>query len=103
PLDGPVTVLDLGANGRSSAPEANLLFRSFIASNGTPSQSLNVSSNASRRLGFFVVAAAPALSPRLIGLNGELCTVALPLQRGGTFTVYVAGEGMDEVPPEGIS
>jgi len=103
PLDGPVTVLDLGANGRSSTPEANLLFRSFIASNGTPSQSLNVSSNASRRLGFFVVAAAPALSPRLIGLNGELCTVALPLQRGGTFTVYIAGEGMDEVPLEGIS
>jgi hypothetical protein len=55
-------------------------------------------------LGFFVSPnLAPALTPRLIGMNGELSTVALPLKPGKKFTVYVAGEGIDEVPAAGIS
>ena len=104
PLDGPVTALDIGANGRTfGLTETTPAFRSFVASNSTPSQSLNVSSNSKVRLGFFVLSAAPALTPRLIGMNGELSTVPLPLRPGETFTVYVAGEGVGDLSHEGIS
>jgi hypothetical protein len=54
-------------------------------------------------LGFFVLSAAPALTPRLIGMDGELSTAPLPLRPGETFTLYVAGEGVDDVALEGIS
>lgn len=102
PLDGPITVFDLDAS-RNSFTETTPLFRSFVASSSTPSQSLNVNSNSSRKLGFFVLPATPALTPRLIGMNGELCTVPLPLTPGRTVTIYLAGEGVDELGPEGIS
>ena len=36
-------------------------------------------------------------------MNGELSTVALPLTAGQKVRVYIAGEGIDEVPPAGIS
>lgn len=47
--------------------------------------------------------AAPALKPRLLGLNAELSSVALSLEPGKTYTVYVAGEGIDQVPGNAIS
>lgn len=43
------------------------------------------------------------LSPRFIGTNGELSTVSLPAQIGKTITIYVAGEGVDQVPGNGVS
>jgi hypothetical protein len=36
-------------------------------------------------------------------MNGELSTAPLPLRAGETFTIYVAGEGVDEVAWDGIS
>ena len=87
----------------SRATETTPPFRSFVATNSTPSQSLNVSSHASLKLGFFVFSAAPALTPRLIGISGELSTAPLPLRPGETYTIYIAGEGIDDVSLEGIS
>ena len=104
PLSGPVTAADIGAGGRTAGLTATSpAFRGFVASNSTPSQSLNVSSNVNLKLGFLVFSAAPALTPRLIGMNRELSTAPLPLRPGETFTVYVAGEGLDDVSIEGIS
>jgi hypothetical protein len=104
PLAGPVTAADIGASGRTFGLTATTPpFRGFVASNSTPSQSLNVSSNANLKLGFLVFSAAPALTPRLIGMNSELSTAPLPLRRGETLTIYVAGEGIDDVSLEGIS
>lgn len=104
PLDGPVTALDIAANGRTfGLTETRPAFRSFVASNSTPSQSVNVSSNSNLRLGFFVLSAAPQLRPRLIGMNGELSTAPLPLRPGETFSVYLAGEGVGDLLHEGIS
>ena len=102
PLNGLITPLEMGVDGNAGSIETTP-FRSFIASNSTPSLSLNVSSNSVRRLGFFVLSVGPSLTPRLIGMNGELCTTPLPLRAGETVTVYLAGEGLDEVPLEGIS
>ena len=104
PLNGPVTAMDIGANGWSSRlAETTPPFRSFVASNSTPTQSVNVSANATLRLGFFVFPGEPKLTPRLIGMNGELSSAPLPLRPGETFTIHVAGEDLDEVSIEGIS
>jgi len=43
------------------------------------------------------------LTPQLIGMNGELSTAPLPLRAGETFTIYVAGEGVDDVTLDGLS
>jgi hypothetical protein len=104
PLNGSVTAMDIGANGRTfGLADTTPVFRSFVASNSTPSQSLNISSKTALKLGFFVFSNAPTLTPRLIGMNGELSTAPLPLRPGETFTVYVAGEGVDDLSLEGIS
>ncbi len=104
PLAGPVVATDMGASGRTLGLTATTpAFRSFVASNSTPSLSLNISSNANLKLSFAVFSAAPELTPRLIGMNRELSTAPLPLRPGETFTIYVAGEGIDDVSLEGIS
>jgi hypothetical protein len=102
PLDGAVPADEI-ANGAQSPAETTPLFRSFIASNTSPSQSLNVSANSAVKLSFFVFPRTPTLTPRFIGMNGELSTAPLPLRAGETFTIYVAGEGVDDVAWEGIS
>jgi Matrixin/Domain of unknown function (DUF4214) len=43
------------------------------------------------------------LNPRLIGLNGDLSVVALPLEPGSKVKVYLSGEGIDNVPGTSIS
>jgi hypothetical protein len=45
----------------------------------------------------------PALNPRMIGLNAELSTVALPIEAGKKQKLYLAGEGIDQVPGANIS
>jgi hypothetical protein len=100
PLDGAVPADEI-ANGPQS--ETTPLFRSFIASNKSPSQSVNISANSDLKLSFFVFPHPPALTPQLIGMNGELSTAPLPLRPGETLTIYVAGEGVDDVTFEGIS
>ena len=102
PLDGAVAADEIG-NASQFPAETTPLFRSFIASNKSPSQSVNVSANSDLRLSFFVFSRTPALTPQLIGMNGELSTAALPLRPGQTLTIYVAGEGVDEVALDGIS
>lgn len=46
---------------------------------------------------------APTLLPRFIGLNSELSSVAVPLAGGQKLTVYVSGEGVDQVPGNGLA
>jgi matrixin len=104
-LDGPVQADEIAtANGSYSglfdtAPP----FRTQLAVRST-SRIIPIAAGAARSIGFFVSSnPAPSLKPRLIGMNGELSTVALPLGAGKTFTIYVAGEGMDELPFGGVS
>ncbi|MBA3768339.1 MAG: hypothetical protein H0W99_15445 [Acidobacteria bacterium] len=47
--------------------------------------------------------AQPFLNPRLIGINGQLSTIAVPLEPGRTYKVYVGGDGLDQVSGAGIS
>jgi hypothetical protein len=46
---------------------------------------------------------ASALNPKVIGLNAELSTVALPLAPGKRVKVYLGGEGVDQVPGTSIA
>lgn len=50
-----------------------------------------------------VPAQTSALSPKVIGLNAELSTVALPLAPGKRVKIYFGGEGVDQVPGTSIS
>ena len=102
PLDGAVAADEI-ANGLQSPVETTPLFRSFIASNKSPSQSVNVSANSDFKLSFFVFPRTPVLIPQLIGMNGVLSTAPLPLRPGETLTIYIAGEGVDDVALDGIS
>ena len=45
---------------------------------------------------------APVLIPRFIGLNGELSSVPVPVVAGEKITVYVGGEGVDQIPGNGL-
>jgi hypothetical protein len=44
----------------------------------------------------------PGLNPRFMGLNGELSSVPIPLIGGEKVTVYVSGEGVDQIPGNGL-
>jgi hypothetical protein len=102
PLGGAVAA-DEVANGPQMPVETTAVFRSFIASSKSPSQSVNIGTSADLKMSFFVFPRTPALTPKLIGMNGELSTAALPLRSGETVTIYVAGEGVDDVAFDGIS
>ena len=43
------------------------------------------------------------LAPRMIGLNGDLSIVALPLEPGKKFKIFLSGDGIDNVPGTSIS
>jgi hypothetical protein len=77
---------------------AQTKFRSFELSN-----QVAVKPNAVTPLNHNMVPAQVAsLNPRLVGLNAELSTVALPVEPGKRVKVYLAGEGVDQVPGTSI-
>ncbi|MCM3870367.1 MAG: DUF4214 domain-containing protein [Pyrinomonadaceae bacterium] len=58
------------------------------------------------RLNFVMVppqSAPPVLRPRLLGTNGDLSATPVPAEPGKKLTIYVGGEGVDQVPISGIS
>ena len=44
----------------------------------------------------------PALNPRFIGINGELSSVPVPAETGKKFTLYIGGQGVDQIPGSGL-
>jgi len=104
-LNGPITAADIATGGSYSELTATTpLFRSFDGNSSLQTQSINVGANATSSSEVFVSSnPAPSLQPRVIGLSGELSTVALPLEAGKTSTIYVGGEGVDQIPAAGVS
>jgi hypothetical protein len=103
-LDGPVTAADIASAGGSYSglAETKPAFRSFVG-DGSASQSVSVGSEVTS-LGFIRLSTPPpTLQPRVVGMNGELSTTALPLEPGETATVYVGGDGLDQILANGIS
>ena len=104
-LNGPVAAADIAPSGGSyfSLTETTPSFRSFVGVGPNLSQSTRVSANAAIDLSFFVFSNPPSLKPEVIGMNDELSTAALPLQPGKTFTIYIGGEGVDQLTADSIS
>jgi matrixin len=46
--------------------------------------------------------ALPQINPRFLGTNGELSTVPVPAKAGSKLTLYVGGEGIDQIPGSGL-
>ena len=103
-LDGPIEPEEIATARGSYAGLVDTTppFRTYIATKAA-SQIIPVVTDKATSLGFFVSSNLPQLVPRLLGMNGELSTVALPLTAGKKVRVYIAGEGMDDLPPSGIS
>jgi hypothetical protein len=105
-LDGPVSAADIASAGGSysSLAETKPAFRSFIGDGSASPGFISVAGEAASSLGFIrLEAPPPTLNPRVIGMNGELSTTALPLVPGETVTVYVGGDGLDQILANGIS
>ena len=69
------------------------------------SSQLRVAANKTTSLNYILVPpqnSAPQLNPRLLGMNGDLSTVPVPAQAGTTFTIYVGGDGVDQIPSGGF-
>ena len=93
---GQYRVMVSSASGDQTAAQTK--FRSFELSN-----QVAVKPNAVTPLNHNMVPAqAASLNPRMIGLNAELSTVALPLEPGKRVKLYLAGEGVDQVPGTSI-
>lgn len=105
-LDGPVDAADIASAGGSYASLLDTLppFRSVLRAGPSPAQSIVVAPDTVTSIGFFVSSLpAPIVKPRLIGMNGELSTTALPLEPGSTLKIFLAGEGLDQIAASGIS
>ena len=83
----------------ASPADASQKFRSFELSN-----QVLVKADAPTPLNSSLVPPqTSALNPKVIGLNAELSTVALPLAPGKRVKIYFGGEGVDQVPGTSIS
>ena len=105
-LDGPVSAADISSAGGSysNLAETKPAFRSFIGDGSASSGFVSIAGEAAASLGFIRLATPPpTISPRVIGMNGELSTTALPLVPGETVIVYVGGDGLDQILANGIS
>lgn len=87
------------ASGSESVANAAQKFRSFELSNQVAVKSdLPTPLNSS-----LVPSQTSALNPRVIGMNAELSTIALPLAPGKRVKIYLGGEGVDQVPGTSIA
>lgn len=105
-LDGPISAADIASAGGSYSGlvETKPVFRSFIGDGAGAFPSVKVSGEAANSLGFIRLSAPPpTLYPRVVGMNGELSTTALPLDPGERVTIYVGGDGLDQILANGIS
>jgi predicted Zn-dependent protease len=44
-----------------------------------------------------------ALNPQVFGINGHLSTIAVPLVPGRRYTLFVGGQGVDQISGEGVT
>ncbi len=44
-----------------------------------------------------------AFMPQVFGSNGHLSTMAVPISQGKRYTIFVGGQGVDEIAGSGIS
>ena len=93
---GQYRVMVSSASAADADPQPK--FRSFELAN-----QVTVKTSGATPLNYNMVPAqTPALNPKLIGLNAELSSLALPLEPGKRVKLYLGGEGVDQVPGTSI-
>jgi hypothetical protein len=99
-LNGNVIASEIASSGGAYAGLVNTqaAFRATEVTN-----QVTVTAAATLPLNISLAAGQPFLNPRLLGINGQLSTIAVPLEPARTFTIYVGGEGLDQVQGAGIS
>lgn len=100
-LDAPVTE----EQALSSASDRKLAGRQRAFRSVEISGRVRVVADKTTALNYVLVPpqnSAPALNPRFIGINGELSTVPVPVAAGKRITLYVGGEGVDQIPGSGL-
>lgn len=101
-LDGAVMAADIASAGGAYA---GMVSQAAFRSEELAAQ-LNVTAGAPTTLNKILVpppGSVPALKPRLLGLNAQLSTVAIPVEAGRSYTIYIGGEGVDQVPGSAIT
>ncbi|MGA9997169.1 MAG: DUF4214 domain-containing protein [Pyrinomonadaceae bacterium] len=100
-LNGPVQA---GEIGTTSGPYGNLGAQQVPFRTVELSASLNVLADITTPLNSIVnTSGAPFLNPKLLGTSGSISSIAVPLSAGNTYTIFVGGEGVDQVAGNGIS
>jgi len=106
-VDGPASVeVSSGSTAMNSGNPVNTArgqrpFRSVELRNR-----VRLRANSTTRINFVLVppqSGPPTLKPRLLGTNGDLSATPLPAEAGKKLTIYVGGEGVDQVPISGFS
>jgi hypothetical protein len=99
-LNGNVLASEIASSGGAYAglinPQA-----AFRATEATTQ--VTVATATTALLNISLPAGQPFLNPRLLGINGQMSTIALPIEPGRTYKVYVSGDGLDQVSGTGIS
>jgi hypothetical protein len=99
-LDGNVVASEIASSGGAYAGLANP--QATFPATEVADQVTVTSANAAS-LNITLSGGQPFLNPRLLGINGQLSTIAVPLEPGRTYTVYVGGNGLDQLTGAGIS
>ena len=100
-LNGPVQA---GEVGTTSGPYGNLNVQQVPFRTVELTASLNVPADLTTPLNAVVnTSGAPFLNPKLLGTGGAISSIAVPLAAGNTYTIFVGGEGVDQVSGNGIS
>jgi len=76
----------------------------LVADRAAESQrQFNVAAGETIRQDITLVTEKATLLPRVFGSNGHLSTIAVPLVQSRRYTIFVGGEGLDQVSGNGIS
>lgn len=101
-LSGPITAADM-----AQSTELNVAAISIRGANGQTAEQIStvkVAGTGGNSADFPVsLNISPALQPKVIGLNSELSTVALPVEAGKTSRILIGGDGVDQISASGIS
>jgi hypothetical protein len=101
-LDGAVMASDIASSGGAAW---KMVSQASFRSEELAAQ-LTVNAGAPTILNQILVppqGSASALKPRLLGMDAQLSSVAIPVEAGRSYTIYVGGDGVDQVPGNSIT
>lgn len=87
------------AKGASAGPEAS---QSPLSTVESPQQ-INVALGETAQQDVSLMRGSADFKPQVFGSQGHLSTIAVPLTQGRRYTIFVGGQGVDQIEGRGIS